>query len=174
MSQKILTGLGAVEYVDVTVPRDPADTGYQVAFGTLTAPGEWQTPDDIVEGSTTVTLRLLVGNGHYNPVANTYSVWWRKSTDPEHFVRDTSTRVVIVTDGGTSVGVAGPGGVPFLSAPPDPAVYPAYIDISTVPPTLQVWTGSAWIALSGGGGANVPRFPSATRFPSTTDFPKAA
>ena len=41
--------------------------------------------------------------------------------------------------------------VQMRSTPPDPNVVQAYLDISTVPPTLQVWDGSAWTLASGGG-----------------------
>lgn len=42
------------------------------------------------------------------------------------------------------------------STAPDPAVIPAYIDVSVVPPTIKVWDGAGWIIASGGNGEPAP------------------
>lgn len=78
----IYTGAGAVEYVTVTISADVdihTDT-VQLGIGKDGAPpGTWLTPDLLtfsLDGKT-ATAKLLIGNGHLNPVADIYRIWWR-------------------------------------------------------------------------------------------------
>lgn len=101
--EPIYTGLGAVEYVDVPAPA-VTDAEYMIALGSWELPGEWHEPDDVVENDDdTVTLRLLIGQDHVDPVAGTYWLWRRTSADPETFVRESSLSVRVVTDTGTPI-----------------------------------------------------------------------
>lgn len=100
MAQVIRTGLGEVEFVDVVVPA--GSTNRQVALGTYHVPGSWQTPDALLTNNDeTVTLRLLVGTGHLNPVAGRYYAWCRYTLTPEVPIeRRSKSAVLVVTDAG--------------------------------------------------------------------------
>lgn len=50
--------------------------------------------------------------------------------------------------------------VPVADTAPDPAISPAYLDTSTVPPTLQVWNGATFVLASGSGGGGGGAAPS--------------
>lgn len=81
MAKTIYTGLGAVEYVTVTIPADVdiSSSTVQVAVGSFDAPGSWAAPDSLtfsVDGLT-ATAKLLIGNGHTNPIAGSYYLWYR-------------------------------------------------------------------------------------------------
>lgn len=108
--QLILTGAGAVEYVDAIVPLDNPDTfdgTIQLGVGDYGAPpGTWLAPDrqfTSTDGQS-ITASLLIGNGHTNPVSGTYWLWYRATDDPEVIIGPARASRFTTTDpAGTTV-----------------------------------------------------------------------
>lgn len=109
MTRRINTGVGDVETVTTTITgtADLSGKTFMVAFGSWDLPGSWRTPDAVSalsNGNTTVTLSMIVGQGHYDPVADTYWVW--RQVVGGDVSRDPLVRYQIDTDTGTSIGDA--------------------------------------------------------------------
>jgi len=146
----------------VTIPGDfhgLPDGDFEVALGSYTAPGAFQAPDAVSINSTvSVTLTGRLGAGKsFDPTSGTYWLWGRATRAPDETLTRGSTRITVVTTGGTPVGAA-THYVPQQTTAPDPTVYTGWLDSSTTPPTLKGWNGTAWVAIGGGGGGGVTLF----------------
>jgi hypothetical protein len=118
MSQTIETGQGGIEDVQVTfsAPTGTTTDQVQVAVGSYTtalAVGDadtWLTPQAVTVNSTTVTASLRIGNGHTNPTAGSYWLWYRiAATDGEVLLHPVRSHRFTVTDtSGSSVAANGP------------------------------------------------------------------
>lgn len=109
MTRQINTGIGDVETVTTVITGTADLTGktFMVAFGKWdVGPGAWRTPDStaLSNGNTTATLSMIVGQGHYDPVADAYWVW--RQIVGGDVSRDPATRYVIDTDTGNPIGTA--------------------------------------------------------------------
>lgn len=109
----IYTGMGAVEYVTVTIPADTDISGstVQLAVGDFNLASAWVAPDLLtfsVDGKT-ATAKLLIGNGHTNPVAGSYFMWYRVLDNPETVIGPVRSVRFVTTDKTAS---------PLVSVPP--------------------------------------------------------
>lgn len=104
MAQQVIrTGAGEVEFVD-SLPVPATSTARQVGLGTARYPGAWRTPDAVTTSGESVTLRLLVGPGHLDPIAGSYFLWWRYELTDGTGVEDRTKQTVrIITDGGVPI-----------------------------------------------------------------------
>lgn len=102
MTVRIDTGLGDVVPVSAVRTGSVSDT-WQATFGTYTSPDVANAATATDAGNGKVTVSLLVGNGHYNPVSGSYWLWInRNGADWEN----TLQRYVITNAAGTTIGQA--------------------------------------------------------------------
>lgn len=106
MSVTVYTGLGAVADVPVTftAPTGTTQDQVQVAIGTWDAPSDFLTPQAVTINGTTVTASLRIGQGHLNPVAGTYWLWWQvTATDGEVLIGRSTSRFITTDTGGIPI-----------------------------------------------------------------------
>lgn len=141
MTDVYYTGVGAVEYVEYTLPSDVGDSGWLIALGTETAPGPFFAPDAIIATTGSVTLQLLVGVGHVNPITGRYYLWSRNTDAPETEVTRSDFYVDIFADDGIDLVAANQLTMDVIEVDTLPVGSAATAVISGVAPALHLSLG---------------------------------
>lgn len=141
MTDVYYTGVGAVEYVEYTLPSDVGDSGWLIALGTETAPGPFFAPDAIIAATGSVTLQLLVGVGHVNPITGRYYLWSRNTDAPETEVTRSDFYVDIFADDGIDLVAANQLTMDVIEVDTLPVGSAATAVISGVAPALHLSLG---------------------------------
>lgn len=111
MSRTIQTGAGEIASAYVTIGPFPgvdmsseSSTDFAICLGTYTSPTTFGTPTTVTHNTDgSVTLSLLIGNGHVSPTAGTYWTWGRRTASPTTSLTRSTELLRIVTDSGTSL-----------------------------------------------------------------------